>query len=55
MKPSTFADVSEEHTVSIFRLDDWLGLPSSPDDGNGMFLRNFSELLPDYTALHARI
>jgi hypothetical protein len=51
-----------------FRIEEWakkveskeaaacflLCLLSEPEDGGGTFVRNVSELLPDYTGLHPR-
>jgi hypothetical protein len=56
-------EVSEEHSASIFRIQEYtkkplrscsLGLILNPK-GGGTFLRNVRELLPNYTASHPRI
>jgi hypothetical protein len=44
-------DVSEEHPACCFSLAGYLfGLLVDPEDGDSIFLRNVSEILPYYTS-----
>jgi hypothetical protein len=53
------ADISGEHTVPIFTDKEQAKQPArhrqqTTDDGVTAFLRDVSEILPNYTAAHSR-